>query len=117
MEKFRVFFAVLTAIRSGVRENRRLTVKAAIGDSVRNNRTLTVNQIIRLSNRSNDTRTAAELRAVYDLLKPYVLKERVKRGSVRTDAVDIAELTNTYRNLVMNKKRLRREVGRALGKV
>lgn len=116
MEKFRQFFAVLTAIRSGVRYEGHRTIKEAIGDSTRNHRTPSVRQMIRLGGFTKDRRTTRELTAVYTVLRPYIIKARKDRGSSRTDAIDIAEMTNTYRELVMNKKTLRRQVGQALGK-
>lgn len=117
MRKFEEFFRVLTAVRSLVRNGNGKTFKGIIGDSTVNNRTLTVNQVVRIFNKGRHKQTANEITAVYNLLKKDILSERKSRGVKRTDAIDIAELTETYRNLVMTKKRYRQNIGQVLSKV
>lgn len=117
MRKFETFFNVLTTIRSLVRNKRGVGLKKKIGDSTKNNRTLTVNQTVRILTTLGSNRVARELQAVYEVLKPDILEARIERGTVRTDSVDLTELTNTYRNVVMNGKKHRNTIGRTLSKV
>lgn len=117
MRKFETFFNVLTTIRSLVRNKKDLKLKKQIGDSTKNNRTLTVNQTARALSKLGNERVAREVKAVYKVLKQDILKARRKRGTIRTDAVDLNELTNTYRNVVMNGKKHRNTIGRTLSKV
>lgn len=117
MRKFETFFNVLTTIRSIVRNRKDKGLKKKIGDSIKNNRTLTVNQTIRVLNILGNTRVANELQAVYTVLKADIVEARINRGSVRTDAVDLTELTNLYRNEVMKNKKYRNIIGRTLSKV
>lgn len=118
MEKFREFFAVITAIRSGVRDELgSRMVKTTVKDSLKNNRTPTVNQIIRFTAESKDKRLTKEISAVYVILKPYMSYARTERGSKRTDAYDINELVLVYRDRVMNKKQFRRQIGQILGQI
>lgn len=117
MEKFREFFAVLTAIRSGVRCEGHRNLKEFIGDSTRNRRTPSIRQIIRASIENKDKRTAKEIEAVHALLKPYMSYARAERRLKRTDAYDINELVTVYRDRVMNKGQFRRQIGQALGRI
>lgn len=117
MAKYKLFFMFLTALRSLSRSGRSNTrFKKTIGDSTNNNRTLTVNQLIRVLAK-RDPFMSKEIEIVYGILRSRILQDRVKRGVNRTDAIDLSELTNTYRNVVMNKRQLRRQVGQALGRV
>lgn len=117
MEKFKEFFAVLTAIRSGVRYEGHRMVKEFIGDSTRNHRTPSVRQMIRLCSENKDKRTAKELEAVYTVMRPFLKFERLNNDSKRTDAYDINELVTVYRDRVMNQGQFRRQIGQALGRV
>lgn len=117
MEKFKEFFAVLTAIRSGVRYEGHRMVKEFIGDSTRNHRTPSVRQMIRLCTENKDKRTAKELEAVYGIMRPFLSYARAESGSRRTDAYDINELVTVYRDRVMNQGQFRRQIGQALGRI
>lgn len=113
MRRFQEFFVALTAIRSLARGTGNQTIKEVIGDSTNNKRTVTVLQTFRYLNAVGDYATAQQLLAVLEVLEDKVLARRARR----TDAIDLTELTNTYREVVMNKGKLRREVGTALSKV
>jgi hypothetical protein len=105
MRKFQNFFYDLLQTSKDLNIIRNL-VKSAIGDSKKNNRTLTVSQVIRYleQNHVRGSRSKArKIRAVYDLLRADINRNR-SDFSNRTDAIDINELVNTYRNLVMNNK-------------
>lgn len=115
MRKFEQFFLELAQLRADVRGNQGVFAKRTIGDSVRNNRTLTVVQTIRyLDALGNDT-----LATQLDSIRPIIEQEVLKRRSNRTDAIDLSEFVNTYRNVIMNgrNKTLRRKVGVTLAKV
>ncbi len=117
MRKFETFFNVLTTIRSLVRNKKDSSLKKKIGDSTKNNRTLTVNQTVRILNTLGNQHVARELAAVYGVLKKDIYNAREERGTVRTDAIDLTELTNTYRDVVMNGKKYRNTIGHTLTKV
>lgn len=113
MRRFEEFFTVLTAIRSLTRGKGNKIIKKVIGDSTNNKRTVTVLQTIRYMEATGDELLAKELKVVLGVLENKILSRRNRR----TDAIDLTELTNTYREVVMNKAQLRREIGTALAKV
>jgi hypothetical protein len=115
MRKFQSTFNTIAELRSMFRGETTREVKAFLGDSTRNNRTLTVNQVVRYLNRVGTTRLAATVETVSSILE----KEILKRRENRTDAIDITELVNTYRIVVMNGRSdtYRRKIGNALSKV
>ncbi len=115
MPKFQKFFKEITTLRSELRGINTLLAKAVIGDSVKNNRTITVNQTIRFLNVVGQVKLAKQLEAVYDALKPFISTARVE--TLRTDAVDLEELVAIYRQVVMNERLNRQEIGQLISKV
>jgi hypothetical protein len=115
MRRFQQAFNVLTEFRSAARGFNTKVIKAQIGDSVRNNRTITVNQAIRFANKMGFDKIALILETTNLLLE----EEIKSRRESRTDAIDLNELVNTYRTVVMNGRSdtLRRKIGSALSKV
>jgi hypothetical protein len=115
MRKFEQFFRELAQLRADVRGNQGRWAKQLIGDSVRNNRTLTVAQAIRYLDTLGQDTLATQL----DSIRPIIEQEVFKSRSNRTDAVDLSEFVNTYRNVIMNGRNLtlRRKVGVTLAKV
>jgi len=113
MRRFEEFFVALTALRSLARGSGNQAIKEVIGDSTNNKRTVTVAQTVRYLNEVGDSSLASEVETVLNILENKILSRRERR----TDAIDLTELTNTYREVVMNKGQLRREVGTALAKV
>lgn len=113
MRRFEEFFSVLSALRSLARGTGNTAIKETIGDSTNNKRTVTVAQLVRYLNEVGDTTIAKEVAAVTSVLETSILNRR----SRRTDAIDLTELTNTYREVVMNKGKLRREIGIKLSNV
>lgn len=113
MRKFQTVFNTIAELRSLLRGKRTKQVKKSLGDSVNNNRTLTVSQVVRYLNKTRDSELAATLQAVVEVLENEILNSR----SNRTDAIDINELVSTYRNVVMEQGRYRREIGSALSRV
>lgn len=109
MRKFEQFFTNIATVRSVLRGTIAKQVKQAIGDSVNNNRTLTVSQTIRFLETNGQKALANQLRKVNTVLEP-----RIRNSRQRTDAVDISEFVSTYRQLVMNNKELRRDIGNVL---
>ena len=113
MRRFQEAFNVLTTLRSEVRGFKTKVVKSAIGDSINNNRTVTVNQAIRFAKKRKLRSLALILSITSSILEEKILESRGNR----TDAIDLNELVTTYRNVVMNGKQLRRQIGVALSKV
>lgn len=109
MRKFEQFFTNIATVRSVLRGKIAKQVKQSIGDSVNNNRTLTVSQTIRFLETNGQKALANQLRKVNTVLGP-----RIRNSRQRTDAVDISEFVSTYRQLVMNNKELRRDIGNVL---
>ena len=110
MRKFETFFKAIAEVRSNARGEQTKQIKRLIGDSTRNNRTLTIVQTIRYLDVVGLEALATQLDSVRPLIEQEVLKAR----SSRTDAIDLSEFVNTYRNVVMNGKQLRTKVGAAL---
>lgn len=109
MRKFQKFFANITHFAShsrkvGVRDE----IKRKLGHSTNNNRTLSVQQAIDHLAR-NLNYMAVDLARTYAILKP-----QIKAKRTRTDAIDLTEFVSTYRTVVMNKRKLRRQIGSAL---
>ncbi len=118
MRKFQEYFNNLAWFRSYARQTAvTRSIKMIVGDSTNNNRTLTVGQAIRYFKRVGRTTDATKLEAVKAILEPVVLKQRRKEGNRRTDAVDLSELVTAYRVVVMEGKKLRRQIGTAVSKV
>ncbi len=115
MRKFQSTFNTIAQLRSMFRGKGTREVKVFIGDSTRNNRTLTVSQVIRYLNGIGVARMAETVEVVSSILEPEILKRRENR----TDAIDITELVNTYRTVVMNGRSCtyRRRIGNALARV
>lgn len=111
MRKFQQFFYNLADVRSTLRGSGTTVAKEIIGDSTNNNRTLTVVQTIRLLDATGEGRLAQQLESVREVLEPVVLK---RRNNNRVDPIDISEFVSTYRELVMNKGKLRTQIGAAL---
>ena len=115
MRKFQKLFLKVADLRSQLKGNNLVHAKEMIGDSTNNKRTLTVNQLIRylsLGEVRGDKKLARQLKAVNS-----VLAAEIKANRTRTDAVDLTEFVNTYRELVMNAPILRRNVASRLSKV
>lgn len=116
MRKFQKFFLKVADLRSELKGNNLVHAKEMIGDSTNNKRTLTVNQLIRylsLGEVRGDKKLARQLKAVQDVLVKPIQVNRYNR----TDAIDITEFVNAYRQLVMNQPVLRRNVASRLSKV
>lgn len=113
MREFQSFFVYLTAVRSLVRKNGNSKIKKLIGDSTNNKRTVTVMQTVRFLTKIKDRKGAKQLRAVLEVLENDILTAR----NLRTDAIDLTELTNTYREVVMRQGKLRKNIGIKLSKV
>lgn len=118
MRKFQKFFKELAQLRAELRGQNSKLVKQLIGDSTQNHRTLTVNQTVRYLYDIGEVNLANQIVAVTNFLRPYVENSRLE-SSNRTDAIDISELVNTYRELLMNTRNqvLRQKVGTILSKV
>lgn len=114
MRKFQRFFNDIATIRAELRGEQVTFAKEVIGDSANNNRTLTVSQTIRYLNELGYTDLAVELSSVRNVLEPVIIRRRKNR---RSDAVDLSEFVNTYRNVVMNSGKLRTQIGVALRNV
>lgn len=112
MRKFQETFNILTEIRANVRGEESRNIKFVLGDSINNNRTLTVSQVVRYLTSINCVRLANTVELVTEILQDEIEKARTNR----TDAIDINELVNTYRTVVMNKRKYRREIGNAIAK-
>lgn len=81
-------------------------LRLSIGDSIYNNRVPTINQVIRFLTRKSASKQqrllGKQLSAAYELLKQDIkVNRRVLRGAVRTDAFDINEFINTYKDVVI----------------
>jgi predicted membrane chloride channel (bestrophin family) len=113
MRKFQEVFNVLTEFRSVARGFNTKVIKTKIGDSIENNRTITVSQAIRFATKIGLRRTALLLEVTNAIMEEEILSTRTSR----TDAIDLNELVTTYRNVVMNNGKLRREIGSAVAKV
>jgi hypothetical protein len=113
MRRFQEAFTVLTEFRYMARGFNTKVIKGSIGDSIQNNRTITLGQAIRFANRIGLTKTALLIEVTAAVLEEEILNTRTSR----TDAIDLNELVTTYRNVVMNKGKFRREIGSALSKV
>lgn len=110
MRKFQKFFNDIAWFASYSRQTMiRDDLKQKIGHSTNNNRTLSVQQAMLALIDTNRADMAADLERVYDILKP-----QIKAKRTRTDAIDLSEFVTTYRDVVMNKRKLRREIGLAL---
>lgn len=115
MRKFHEVFNTLAEMRSMMSGDTVKTIKFYLGDSTNNHRTLTVNQVVRFLSRTGAQRLSQTVGEVSRVLEPAILRNRGNR----TDAIDISELVNTYRQVVMNGRNevLRRKIGRAVSKV
>jgi hypothetical protein len=115
MRKFEKVFKAIAEVRSIARGETGKRIKRYIGDSTRNNRTLTVSQTVRYLDRTGLTNLAQAVGIVSEILETEILRRRENR----TDAIDLTELVNTYRVVVMNGKSdtYRRRIGNALAKV
>lgn len=110
MTKFQKFFYELLAVQRYTKEHKHL-IKKTLQDSTDNNRTVSVNQVLRYTSslgRGKATKFARQLSVVYGVLKPFIQDDRIVTS--RTDAIDLSELVNTYRSVVMNNKKLRRTI-------
>jgi len=114
MRKFEAFFNKIATLRSNLRGENGIVAKAVIGASVDNHRTLSVKQTVEFLIATRKIKLAKELEAVYKLLQPEIA---VYRENDRTDAIDIAEFVNVYRDLVMDNDLYRRSVSGILSKV
>ena len=112
MRKFEETFKRLAVARSLLRGPETNVIKKSLGDSTKNNRTLTVSQVQRYLTFVGAYSTVRLIQASLTILTPYILKARKNR----TDAIDFNELVTTYRIVVMNKKKFRREIGIAVGR-
>lgn len=115
MRKFQEAFNTIVEFRSQARGFRTKVIKRSIGDSVNNHRTITVGQAIRFARKIGLVKEAITLNVVSSILEDQIIG---RRGS-RTDAVDLNELVNTYRIVVMDGRSdiFRRKIGVALSKV
>jgi hypothetical protein len=115
MRRFQEAFNALTEFRSAARGFNTKVIKANIGDSVKNNRTITVSQAVRFASKIGLRKTALVLEITSAILEEEILSRR----TARTDAIDLNELVNTYRTVVMNGRSntFRRKIGSALAKV
>lgn len=115
MRKFEQVFKNIADLRSTVRGEGGILAKAIIGASIHNNRTLSVNQTIQYLNAIGKKKLAKEIATVYPVLRPYIVQDRVT-NTRRTDAIDLAELVDTYRAVVMEDRKLRRVISSKLNK-
>jgi len=114
MKQFQVFFKELADIRANIRDPKvSKRIKTHIGDSVNNNRTVTVSQLIRFLNKKGDKKLALQILLINDYLKNATKLLRNKR----TDAIDVAELVNSYRLYVMDYAILRDDMQKKLTQV
>lgn len=115
MRNFQRVFHILAGVRYLARGKTAKKIKRTIGDSVKNNRTVTVSQAVRYLNRIKQKNLAAVLQKTSDILETEILKTRKNR----TDAIDLSELVNTYRVVVMNKRnsKYRQKIGNSVSKV
>lgn len=113
MRKFEQFFKSIAKVRSNVRGENGVVAKAIIGASIDNHRTLTLNQTVQYLLAIRKVKLAKQLQAVSEVIVPEI---KVNRSN-RTDAIDLSEFVNTYRNYVMDTKTLRRTVAAKLSKV
>lgn len=110
MRKFQKFFKSITWFASYSRQTSiKNDIKRKLGHSTNNNRTLSVNQAISHLKRNHNMYLGVQLESVYRILKP-----KIKTKRTRTDAIDLSELVSTYRTVVMNKRKLRRQIGSIL---
>jgi len=118
MRKFQEFFNEIAWFGSYARQTViGRSIKRNVGDSTNNNRTITVNQAIRYFKNTGRHDSAFKLEAVKNILEQAALTQRRKRGTNRTDALDLSELVTTYRTVVMEGKKFRRQIGTAVSKV
>lgn len=68
------------------------SVQVVIGDSTNNNRVPSVRQVIRYLNQTNQFTLGSDLGRVYRSLLSKKVFKRLRRGTYRTDAIDINEL-------------------------
>lgn len=113
MRKFQRAFLAIAEVRAIVRGDQTRLIKKSLGDSTRNNRTLTVNQMIRFLLLNGNTKLARLLLDTSKVLEKDIITTRGKR----TDAVDLGELVNVYRNVVMTGKNHRKVMGKILTNV
>jgi hypothetical protein len=113
MRRFQEAFEVLTKFRSTARGFNTKVIKKSIGDSITNNRTITVSQAARFSRKVGLKRVALLLETTTAILEQDILNNRVNR----TDAIDLNELVSTYRDVVMSKRKFRREIGLAVARI
>ena len=113
MRRFQEGFEVVAEFRSIARGFTTKVIKQSIGDSIQNNRTITVGQAVRFASRMGLPKTALILEITASILEEEILSARKNRS----DAIDLNELVTTYRNVVMNEGKLRREIGSAISKV
>lgn len=110
MRKFQKFFNDIAWYASYTRQPIiRDSIKRKLGHSTNNNRTLSVQQAMLDLIQSNRSTMANELERVYDILKP-----QIKAKRTRTDAIDLSEFVSTYRTIVMDSRKLRRQIGSIL---
>lgn len=113
MRKFEIFFNKIATLRSELRGENGFVAKAIIGASVGNNRTLTVNQTIQYLQVTRKVKLAKQLAAVKAVLQEEISCHRSENNN-RTDAVDLNEFVTTMRQVVMNERRYRKEIGNIL---
>ena len=113
MRRFQEAFNILAEFRSTARGFNTKVIKRSIGDSISNNRTITISQAVRFASKMGLKRIALVLEVTAAILEDEILQNRRNRS----DAIDLNELVATYRNVVMNEGKLRREIGSALAKV
>ena len=112
MRKFYLNFIEIAVYNSITSGNKTKLIKRFIGDSTNNNRRLTVSQLIRYLDLIGKDKLADQIVATTEILKNDILKARTNR----TDAIDTNELVNTYRNVVINKKKYRQQLGKVFSK-
>jgi hypothetical protein len=113
MRRFQEAFKALAELRSAARGFNTKVIKESIGDSISNNRTITVSQAIRFSRKVGSKRLALLLETTTAILEQEILGNRRNRS----DAIDLGELVDTYRDVVMSGKRFRREIGSAVARI
>jgi len=110
MRKFQKFFNDIAWYASYAKQPlMRDSIKRRLGHSTNNNRTLSVRQAMLDLKQANRYGIANDIQRVYDILKP-----KIKAKRTRTDAIDLSEFVSTYRTIVMNKRKLRRQIGSIL---
>lgn len=113
MRNFEKFFVYLTSMNSLIKKYGKNTFKKTINHSINNNRVVTVGQLTKFLEKIGEDEGSKEIIVVTNILS----KELDKRRNKRTDAYDVNELVNTYREVVMNDRKYRNQIGRALGRV